>query len=102
LIESRRASPNFRPLFKTKKEALDIINVLKDWVEPSRKRNRKGLTQTAYTREQYRMRDKFEIVPGNGTNVLHHRDTGLHIAIHEDMFDIILECHIGMDHACTA
>jgi hypothetical protein len=48
------------------------------------------------------MRERYEIVPGNGTNVLRQRGTGLRIVIYEDMFDIILECHIGMGHARTA
>jgi hypothetical protein len=43
LTESRQNSPNFQPLFKSKEEALEIIGVLNDWIEPASCK-RKGVT----------------------------------------------------------
>eukprot|EP00804_Cyclotella_cryptica_P016783 CCRYP_002076-RA/>CCRYP_002076-RA protein AED:0.38 eAED:0.37 QI:0/0/0/0.5/1/1/2/0/315 len=98
LSESRQRTPLFRPLFKTKEEALHIIKVLSEWREVfSGKRKR-----VHHSREEYRFRAKYEVLPGTGTNVLRQRKTGLRVAIYEDLFDVIRDTHVGMGHARTA
>jgi hypothetical protein len=100
LEESRASSENFRPLFKTKAEAMDIIQLIEDWdmfTSDGKKRKR-----PAHSRHQYRLREKFELTIGRGTNCLRHRQTGCRVAIYEDLFDVIRDAHVGMGHARTA
>eukprot|EP00804_Cyclotella_cryptica_P012261 CCRYP_013846-RA/>CCRYP_013846-RA protein AED:0.89 eAED:0.89 QI:0/0/0/0.5/1/1/2/0/334 len=100
LAESRENSQNFRPLFKTKAEALETIRLIEDWnafTSDGKKRKR-----CAHTRHQYRLREKFELAIGSGTNCLRHRQTGCRVAIYEDLFDVIRDAHVGMGHARTA
>eukprot|EP00804_Cyclotella_cryptica_P006319 CCRYP_010160-RA/>CCRYP_010160-RA protein AED:0.43 eAED:0.43 QI:0/0/0/0.5/1/1/2/0/569 len=100
LVESRENSQNFRPLFKTKAEALETIRLIEDWnafTSDGKKRKR-----CAHTRHQYRLREKFELAIGSGTNCLRHRQTGCRVAIYEDLFDVIRDAHVGMGHARTA
>eukprot|EP00804_Cyclotella_cryptica_P005151 CCRYP_018678-RA/>CCRYP_018678-RA protein AED:0.38 eAED:-0.87 QI:0/0/0/0.5/1/1/2/0/308 len=97
--ESHDRSSNFRPLFKTKEEALKIVELLSQWNEVSSSGKRK---REAHTKAQYRMCNKYQVTLGTGTNALCHRENGLCIAIYEDLFDVIHGAHVGMGHSRTA
>jgi len=90
--------PYYQPLFKTTEESLEVNNILSEWQENTATKRK----HTYYTKHEYRLRLKNEIVPGNGSNAHCYCDTGTHIAIYEDMFDIILKAHVGMGHAHMA
>ena len=100
LEESRANSENFRPLFKTKAEALEIIQLIEDWNAFTSDGNKRK--RCSHTRHQYRLREKFELAIGRGTNCLRHCQTGCRVAIYEDLFDVIRDVHVGMGHARTA
>ncbi len=97
-METRNKIPNYRPLFKTKQEALEIIALLTAWDETGKGKRKR----VQHTRHEYRIRNKYEIIKAKGTHALRHRDTGLRVAIYEDMFDVIHGAHVGMGHAQTA
>jgi hypothetical protein len=97
LMETRNKIPNYRPLFKTNEEALEIIALLTAWDETG-----KGKRKCVHhTRHEYRIWNKYEIIKAKGAHALHHRDTGLCVAICKDMFGIILEAHVGMGLAIS-
>ena len=79
-------------------KALEIITLLTAWDETGKGKRK----HVHHTRHEYRIRNKYEIIKAKGTHALRHRDTGLRVAIYEDMFGIILETHVGMGHARTA
>ena len=68
LTESRANSENFRPLFKTKAEALEIIRLIEDWNAFTSDGNK--WKHCSHMRYQYRLREKFELTIGRGTNCL--------------------------------
>jgi hypothetical protein len=60
LMETRNKIPNYRPLFKTKQEALEIIVLLTAWDETGKGKRKR----VQHTRHEYRIRNKYEIVKG--------------------------------------
>ena len=98
LMATKEKIPNYRPLFKTYQEALDIIALLTEW-DKTGSGKRKCVS---HTRAEYRVRDKYEVIKANGTHTLRHHDTGLRVAICEDMFRIVFDAHVGIGHAQTA
>jgi hypothetical protein len=98
IVEVSAKQPLYRPLFKTREEALTIIKLLKEWdnqIEGGKKR-------TKHTKSEYKTRERFVLSAGHGTNALHHRDTDTRVVIYEDMFNVILDAHLSMGHARTA
>ncbi len=96
--ESQKNTKLFRPLFKTREEAMEIIKLLSEWDGISTGKRKR----VHHSKQEYRYRDKYVLHHGSGTNALRHRETGVRVAIYEDMFDVIYDAHVGMGHARTA
>ncbi len=77
---------------------MEIIQILSEWEDMSTVERK----QVHHSRQEYRHCEKYVSLRGSGTNALQHHDTGLFVAIHEDMFDVICNAHVGMGHARTA
>mgnify|MGYP006193251633 CR=1 FL=1 len=96
--ESQKNTILFRPLFKTREEAMEIIKLLSEWDGISTGKRKR----VHHSKQEYRYHDKYVLHHGSGTNALRHRETGVRVATYEDMFDVIYDAHVGMGHARTA
>ena len=96
--ESQKNTKLFRPLFKTREEAMEIIKLLSEWDGISTGKRKR----VHHSKQEYRYRDKYVLHHGSGTNALRHRETGVRVAIYEDMFEVMYDAHVGMGHARTA
>ena len=77
---------------------MEIIKLLSEWDGISTGKRKR----VHHSKQEYRYRDKYVLHHGSGTNALRHRETGVRVAIYEDMFDVIYDAHVGMGHARTA